>query len=481
MVRNFNILFLLITSFYFSQVHDPLVVKIIKNQSLMKSDMEKGFQELLKLEKKAIKENNNKAKLEILNNKAFYYFTQAEYDKAYQLAKKLEALAIEDGDKRLQALAMNRLGITLSFLELYTESEKKLLEAKDFIENNDIHDKHLLKASNYQFLSDLYSHTNKNDKSIFFIKKTLPEYEKINDPSERKKQIIRGNGNIGLKYLYVNLDSAAHYFEKSLNLQDKIEVKNYNVSNYVGLGEVYNRKGNYNKSIEYLKKAEEINSKVKDEYYMTSIYELLQDSYKKVGNNTLHYKYKLLYLENLQEENEEKLSGVNTLVNEVRKESQNVILENQKKTYISFAFAVIAVLLIVILIYFINRYKSKKIEKELIHKELVVKEKQLENLEGKVADVLHEVIELAKENNSNFYPRFLDLYPDFEQKLLAIEPKLSKSELEFCALLKLNFSSKEIANYTFISIRTVQNKKYRIRNKLKILNETDTYVFFNNL
>jgi DNA-binding CsgD family transcriptional regulator len=73
------------------------------------------------------------------------------------------------------------------------------------------------------------------------------------------------------------------------------------------------------------------------------------------------------------------------------------------------------------------------------------------------------------------------LYPDFENKLLDINPKLTNSELEFCAFLRLNFSSKEIANYTFISVRTVQNKKYRLRNKLKIPNETDTYVFFNNM
>jgi len=42
-------------------------------------------------------------------------------------------------------------------------------------------------------------------------------------------------------------------------------------------------------------------------------------------------------------------------------------------------------------------------------------------------------------------------------------------------------SSKDISTYTFTSIRTVQNKKYRIRTKLNIPKEQDTYIFFNNL
>ena len=128
---------------------------------------------------------------------------------------------------------------------------------------------------------------------------------------------------------------------------------------------------------------------------------------------------------------------------------------------------------------FQRNFRRKQQETEEIEKELFVKEKQLENLETKVSDLLHEVMNLAKENSEKFYPRFLDLYPDFEKRLLGISPKLTKSELEFCALLKLNFSSKEIANFTFISVRTVQNKKYRLRSKLNIPNTTDTNVFFN--
>ncbi len=77
--------------------------------------------------------------------------------------------------------------------------------------------------------------------------------------------------------------------------------------------------------MEYLKKAEELNEKVQDGFYMTSIYELLQDSYKKLGNEKEYEKYKLRYLENLKIENEEKLSGVKTFVDEEKHNLEEAI------------------------------------------------------------------------------------------------------------------------------------------------------------
>ena len=40
--------------------------------------------------------------------------------------------------------------------------------------------------------------------------------KRYENPEERKNQLAKGNVNIGLKFLSVDLDSAAHYFKKSL-------------------------------------------------------------------------------------------------------------------------------------------------------------------------------------------------------------------------------------------------------------------------
>ncbi|AKK74984.1 hypothetical protein OK18_16055 [Chryseobacterium gallinarum] len=92
-----------------------------------------------------------------------------------------------------------------------------------------------------------------------------------------------------------------------------------------------------------------------------------------------------------------------------------------------------------------------------------------------------EIIELARKNDPEFLTRFREIYPEFIDKLLMINPDLENSELTFCAMLKLHFTSKEIASYTLVQHRTVQQKKYRIRKRLNIPTETDTYHFFDGL
>lgn len=96
-------------------------------------------------------------------------------------------------------------------------------------------------------------------------------------------------------------------------------------------------------------------------------------------------------------------------------------------------------------------------------------------------DRLNELARLAKENNSEFLVRFNEYYPDFSRKLYNINPSLSSSNITFCAFVWLGFSSKEIAQYTFVQHRSVQTQKSRIRKKLNIDSETDLYKYFREL
>ena len=82
------------------------------------------------------------------------------------------------------------------------------------------------------------------------------------------------------------------------------------------------------------------------------------------------------YLENLQKENEEKLNGVNTLVNEVKKESQDVIADNRKKTYLIISFAIVTSLSVIILMNFQRNFRRKQQETEEIEKELFLRTKR---------------------------------------------------------------------------------------------------------
>jgi DNA-binding CsgD family transcriptional regulator len=88
------------------------------------------------------------------------------------------------------------------------------------------------------------------------------------------------------------------------------------------------------------------------------------------------------------------------------------------------------------------------------------------------------MIELARKNNTVFLPRFKEVYPEFTQNLLTQHPDLTNTELRLSALIFLNFASKEIADCMFITHRSVQTSKSRLRKKLGIPNEADLYQYF---
>ncbi|ULT23681.1 hypothetical protein KUH03_31670 [Sphingobacterium sp. E70] len=88
----------------------------------------------------------------------------------------------------------------------------------------------------------------------------------------------------------------------------------------------------------------------------------------------------------------------------------------------------------------------------------------------------NNLIALAKNNNAEFLALFNEIYPEFVASLKTINPRIRSSELEFCAMTFLNFSTKNIAQYTFVTVRAVQVRKNRLRKKLNIASDMD----FNN-
>ncbi|MDR6967306.1 DNA-binding CsgD family transcriptional regulator [Flavobacterium arsenatis] len=96
-------------------------------------------------------------------------------------------------------------------------------------------------------------------------------------------------------------------------------------------------------------------------------------------------------------------------------------------------------------------------------------------------DKLNEVVDLARKADCIFFIKFKDLYPYFCERLIEIQPSIVTTELEFCAYIKLGFSTKEIARYTSSSVRSIEGKKYRIRKKYSIPEKVDIYVWIANL
>lgn len=79
---------------------------------------------------------------------------------------------------------------------------------------------------------------------------------------------------------------------------------------------------------------------------------------------------------------------------------------------------------------------------------------------------------LIEEANSepfaDFEELFLQMYDGFYKKLLDLNPDFTRSELQLCALLRLNLSTKEMADLLALSPTTIDQRRYNIRQKLKL-------------
>ena len=81
------------------------------------------------------------------------------------------------------------------------------------------------------------------------------------------------------------------------------------------------------------------------------------------------------------------------------------------------------------------------------------------------------VIDKNLSNNSDwefFKEAFNNADKDFLSKVKKKHPELTANDLKFCAFLRLNLSSKEIAPLLNISVRSVEIKRYRLRKKMSL-------------
>lgn len=94
-------------------------------------------------------------------------------------------------------------------------------------------------------------------------------------------------------------------------------------------------------------------------------------------------------------------------------------------------------------------------------------------LKQKLNTAFDEVVELAKKNDPMFVVRFSEVYPDFWIKLLDKYPNLTPAEQQLCALTYLNFSTKQIAEFSHVQVRSVQTRRSRLRKSINIDGATD--------
>lgn len=283
---------------------------------------------------------------------------------------------------------------------------------------------------------------------------------------------------IGEHHLYrgKRLDSAAFYILKGYNSTSE-ERRSNAVSLYANaiVGEYCTAAKQYHKAEYFLTKALKIDKITKKTFrgYTRYIYNDFASLYKKTGNK----EKALFYLKAYAEGNDTSHSA---LLKAIEVTSEKLIANENSDLKAYKRKVIISIGLLLFLISFLGIYIWKTVKKLNLQKKNLSLE--AENFQNQTPDTkLEEVIELVKKNDPSFLTKFKEVYPEFIASLLRMKPNLEDSELALCAMIKLHFSSKEIAAYTLVQHRSVQQRKYRLKKKLNIPGEEDLYRIINEL
>jgi len=99
-----------------------------------------------------------------------------------------------------------------------------------------------------------------------------------------------------------------------------------------------------------------------------------------------------------------------------------------------------------------------------------VKAKLIEQKKDPKPQDIHKLIKKIDTNMSKnwkeFEARFISVNRSFYEGLLSAHPNLNQSEQRLCALVKLDFSSKDMSRLLGISVASVHTSRYRLRKKL---------------
>lgn len=288
--------------------------------------------------------------------------------------------------------------------------------------------------------------------------------------------------NIGKSYLELDKpDSALFYFVLSKRIDYSLPVNlKYD---YLNIGNAYFQMGKYKESIIFLDSAQlSINTRSDDCVFMVNLCTLWTKISRRMNDASSVIKYEQLkdkYFRRMQ--HEERKIIIETSAALRRHELHEYGFDRRFKYFIAFMLAIFVLMFVYFLIRVVFYGKKLKVRHQKSEEEIVQTYNEITVLKRKVSYTYHELIELAKKNDPLFVPVFKELYPEFHNQLINMLPDLTVSEKKICFYLKLNFSSKEIAHYTDVTIKAIQNRKNRLRKRLGLSEATDLYQFIKSI
>ncbi|WPR71353.1 hypothetical protein SLW70_15675 [Flavobacterium sp. NG2] len=277
------------------------------------------------------------------------------------------------------------------------------------------------------------------------------------------------------------LSTAKTYYEKSLEIPDATgENTFYRAFVYLRYAELLFQLKDFENAYTHLAKSKAIN-----DTYLNPRNEDTQGflTIKNRYSDQLRKKNELLYAQNL----------------ELQKQTQ-ALFRFRIFFFVTVLLSIIIALMVRSKIRSLKHQKKEELNQEQIeskNKELTANMLQLiekeeiintlrEHLETTPTDTATKKILNQIEKNSvtlwdSFNNRFMALNENFYERLQEKAPDLSSADLKICALIKLNFSGKEMAHLLGISLGSVHVARHRLRKKMDLERDINLTNFINSI
>ncbi len=325
-------------------------------------------------------------------------------------------------------------------------------------------------ATNYSNMADIYSRNGEHEEALNMLEKALEITKKIGSTNN----VIINHNQIGdIARRTKDYKRAITNYTKGIELADSINALDVIRDSYYGRSRANEKAGNYVAALDDQRQ-----------------YQVYQDS---LFNET---KAKQIDELKAQYEAEKKEQQILIQKNEIDILKQKGEIDTLYKIILGFG------LLMSLFGFYALRQKLKrsKTEREKLNLELDFKKKELTTHAlhlAKKNEVLENLKQQAKtfkasdnsqrgynqlirtinfdlkdDNNwENFSKYFEQVHKDFNTNVKQQFPEVTSNELRLMALLKMNLSSKEIANILNISQEGIKKARYRLRKKLGITTE----------
>lgn len=398
-------------------------------------------------------------------------FYSGYFDESLRYLSQGEKLSIAREHPQILSQIFKVKGMIYISLELVDNSIKEFRKASAYAgqiipESNSAY----VLSQIYENMHHAFNSLNELDSAYFYLDKSRKYLEAI-DESKVFPHLVNNYSSLG--YYYFTIDdfvNSEKFYNKALDVAARNDYP-YISRTQMYLGDLFYGQKLFDKAIFHYNTSLRNLEERRLESELPALYARFERVFESVGNSdsVVYYKDKRVVLEN-------KLS--NTKVS-AAKDVFEILLEeelsqsNKKSKVIIIVIVVIVLIISLIISWFIIRRNRKQLT------DIYERESLLLKTELNAASV--ELVQLAKDNDPTFIARFKELYPNLYRKLSVGYKELTSSDMQFCALVFLNFSTKDIADINFHTIRTVLTKRSRLRKKMNLDPNVDLYEFLHSL